>query len=74
MSEIKNELDRIANAVESSHQKVAEMGGTSSQPYLADTLAAAIGTIQLGEEVTAETSEYTDLLSQLETVVNAMPE
>lgn len=45
MSEIKNELDRIANAVESSHQKVAEMGGTTAQPYKAENLPKAIGTI-----------------------------
>lgn len=72
--DIRAQIGRIANAVESAHQKVAEMGGTTAQPYLAEKLEEAISTIPVGEEVTAETDAYTGLLYQLETVVNAMPE
>lgn len=71
---IRSEIDRIIAAVSAAHAKVLAKGGTTAQPYLVESLEAAIDTIPVGEEVTAETEEYTDLLDELETFVNTLPD
>ena len=74
MPEISNEIDRIIADVKTAHEAVLAKGGTTAQPYLVGNLATAIDTIPVGEEVTAETKAYTDLLAELETVINTMPD
>lgn len=45
---VQTQIDRITNAVESAHQKVEEMGGTTVQPYRVENLEEAIGSIPVG--------------------------
>lgn len=82
---IQNEIDRIITAVQAAHEKVAEKGGTTAQPYLVANLASAIDSIpdasdpKLQEKtVTPKTSAQSvtpdsgyDGLSKV--TVNAMP-
>lgn len=71
---VQTEIDRISTAVQNAHLKVIEKGGTSEAPYLVANLESAIDTIPVGEDVTAETTEYTDLLTDLEAAVDALPD
>lgn len=71
---IQSELDRLKARVNAAHAKVLAKGGTTTAPYSIDNLESAIDSIPVGEEVTEETTAYTDLLAELETVVNAMPD
>lgn len=71
---VQTEIDRISTAVQNAHLKVIEKGGTSEAPYLVANLESAIDTIPVGEDVTAETTEYTELLTDLEAAVDALPE
>lgn len=82
---VQTEIDRIITAVQAAHEKVAEKGGTTTQPYLVGNLASAIDTIPNATEpvlqtktVTPTTAKQTvtadsgyDGLSKVE--VNAMP-
>lgn len=71
---ILTEINRILAAVSAAYAKVLAKGGKADKPYSVDALASAIDTIPVGEEVTAETNAYTDLLAELEAVVNAIPD
>ena len=82
---VQTEIDRIITAVQAAHEKVAEKGGTTTQPYLVGNLASAIDTIPNATDpvlqaktVTPTTAKQTvtadsgyDGLSKVE--VNAMP-
>lgn len=82
---IQNEIDRIITAVQAAHEKVAEKGGTTAQPYLVANLASAIDSIPDASDpvlqektVTPKTSAQSvtpdsgyDGLSKV--TVNAMP-
>lgn len=82
---VQTELDRIINAVDAAHLKVAEKGGTTARPFLVGNLASAIDSIPEATEPTLQsktvspaTSSQTvkpdngyDGLSQV--TVNAMP-
>ena len=82
---IQNEIDRIITAVQAAHEKVAEKGGTTAQPYLVANLAGAIDSIPDASDpvlqektVTPKTSAQSvtpdsgyDGLSKV--TVNAMP-
>ena len=82
---IQTEIDRIIMAVQAAHEKVAEKGGTTAQPYLVANLASAIDSIPEGSDpklqektVTPATSAQSvtpdsgyDGLSKV--TVNAMP-
>lgn len=74
MSIIRSEFERIIAAVNRAHAKVLAKGGTTSQPYTVEKLEAAIDTIQVGEEVTEETDEYTVLLADLAAFVDSLPD
>lgn len=82
---IQTEIDRIITAVHAAHEKVAEKGGTTAEPYLVANLAEAIESIPEGSDpvlqsktVSPSTSAQTvkpdtgyDGLSQV--TVNAIP-
>lgn len=82
---IQTEIDRIISAVHAAHEKVAEKGGTTAEPYLVANLESAIDSIPTGSDpvlqsktVSPSTSAQTvtpdtgyDGLSQV--TVNAMP-
>ena len=82
---VQTEIDRIITAVQAAHEKVAEKGGITAQPYLVANLASAIDSIPDASDpvlqektVTPKTSAQSvtpdsgyDGLSQV--TVNAMP-
>lgn len=47
---VQTEIDRIINAVDAAHTKVAEKGGTTARPYLVGNLADAIASIPEAKE------------------------
>lgn len=51
---IQTEIDRIISAVHAAHEKVAEKGGTTSEPYLVANLESAIETIRSADEATID--------------------
>lgn len=51
---VQTEIDRIITAVNAAHEKVAEKGGTTAQPYLVGNLASAIDTIPDATEPTLQ--------------------
>lgn len=61
---VQNEIDRIINAVESAHLKVAEKGGTTARPYLVGNLASAIESIPEYKDPALQQKTVTPTTSQ----------